>query len=115
MFYAIAALLLILFVVRMIASRPDVSPEKVQELLAAGGMLIDVRTPPEYRAGHIESAVNLPLDTLPEGLNRLGVPMGRTLILCCATGMRSAQAKRLLKKAGYLRVHNAGAVSRLKG
>ncbi len=115
MFYAIAALLLILYVVRLVASRPDVSPERVQELLAAGGMLIDVRTPSEYRAGHIDLAVNLPLDTLPEGLNRLGVPMGKTLILCCASGMRSAQAKRLLTRAGYTSVHNAGAVGRLKG
>lgn len=115
MFYAIAAVILILYVVRLVASRPDVSPERVQELLAAGGMLIDVRTQPEYRAGHIDSAVNLPLDTLPQGLNRLGVPMGRTLILCCATGMRSAQAKRLLARAGYTSVHNAGAVGRLKG
>ncbi len=115
MIYFITALLLILFVVRMIASRPDVSPERVEELLADGGMLIDVRTPPEYRAGHIESAVNLPLDTLPEGLNRLDIPVETPLLLCCVTGIRSARGKGLLKKAGYLRVHNAGPVGRLKG
>lgn len=115
MIYAIAALLLILYVVRMIASRPDVSPARVKELLAAGGMLIDVRTPPEYGAGHIESAVNLPLDTLPEGLDRLDISRRTPLLLCCATGMRSARAKRFLTKAGYTSVHNAGPVERLKG
>ncbi len=115
MIYAAAALILILFLVRMLVLRPDVSPERVQELLAAGGMLIDVRTPSEYRAGHIGSAVNLPLDSLPQGLDRLDIPKGTPLLLCCATGMRSAQAKRLLTRAGYISVHNAGAVGRLKG
>ena len=115
MIYAVVAFIVVLILVRIHSSRPDVSPEGVDELLEGGGMLIDVRTPSEYRSSRFERALNLPLDTLPEALNRLDVPRGTPLLLCCASGMRSAQAKRLLRKAGYHRVYNAGSISRLKG
>ncbi len=64
-----------------------------------GSPVIDVREAHEYKRGHIEGAVNVPLSQLPQ---RFGdVPRGGTVYLYCQSGMRSKQAARLLVRGGY--------------
>ena len=78
-----------------------------QELIANGAMVIDVRTRGEFADGHANGSVNIPLDQLSTGLKKIK-DKDKTIITCCASGMRSASAKAILKSNGFTNVHNAG-------
>lgn len=69
------------------------------EMVNNGGVVIDVRTPEEYRGGHVSGSLNIPLMELPDRIEELK-EMNVPLILCCASGNRSGQAERFLKNAG---------------
>lgn len=64
------------------------------------GTIVDVRTPDEFMGGNVEGSVNIPLQEIPDRLNELK-NMKQPLILCCASGMRSAQATRFLSQHGF--------------
>ncbi len=76
------------------------------DLKARGAIILDVRTPDEFKRGHIKGALNLPLQDLPKSgkLKNKNQP----IITCCASGMRSAAAASTLKKAGFTDVLNGG-------
>ena len=76
------------------------------ELMKKGAQIIDVRTAGEYRSGHIRGSVNIPLDTLQRNLSKL--KKDKPIITCCASGMRSASAKSILKSGGFTEVYNGG-------
>ncbi|MBL7812213.1 MAG: rhodanese-like domain-containing protein [Bacteroidetes bacterium] len=76
------------------------------ELLKSGAVIVDVRSKGEFAGGHINGAVNIPLDVLPSQLGKL--KKDKPIITCCASGMRSASAKGLLKSKGFTQVHNGG-------
>ena len=78
-----------------------------KQLLQNGAIIIDVRSKGEFLSGHIESAVNIPLDQLRNQLHTL-TDKTRPIITCCASGMRSASAKSILRAAGYEKVYNGG-------
>lgn len=67
-------------------------------------VLIDVREPAEFAAGHAAGARNVPLGTLDGGK---GLPTNKALplVLVCATGPRASRAAAQLRKAGYASVH----------
>ena len=93
------------------APRGDVSAEKAQSLVAEGAVLVDVRTPEEFVAGHIEGARNIPVASLNGRLADLGPPASTTVVVYCQTGNRSTQAARTLRDAGFTSVHNLGPMS----
>ena len=66
---------------------------------AERAFLLDVRTPPEYAAGHIPGAVNVPVDELRDRLAE--VPKGRPVVAYCQVGQRGYLATRVLAQAGY--------------
>lgn len=75
-----------------------------RELVARGAPLIDVRTPQEFEAGHVEGAVNIPVDQVGARLDEikgLVAGKGNTLVVYCRSGNRSATAARTLRAAGY--------------
>lgn len=82
------------------------------QLLKEGGVIIDVRTKPEYTGGHIKGSKNIPLQSLGSNLKTLK-NKDKPVITCCASGMRSASAKSLLKSKGFTNVHNGGSWSSL--
>jgi rhodanese-related sulfurtransferase len=76
------------------------------QLLKNGAIIIDVRSKGEFSSGAIKGAKNIPLDTL---LNSIGkIDKSTTIITCCASGMRSGSAKKLLKSNGFNQVYNGG-------
>lgn len=77
-----------------------------KELIANGAKIVDVRTPQEYKSGNIKGSINLPLQTLSSNLGRLNKE--EIIITCCASGMRSASAKSILKANGFTQVYNGG-------
>lgn len=62
-------------------------------------ILVDVREPSEYRAGHIPDAINIPLRTLTHNLGN--IPQDRPVVLYCSTGYRSAMGVMTLHLLGY--------------
>lgn len=80
-------------------------------LVEGGAQIIDVRTPAEFSTGHIPNSINIPLTLLSKRIVRVG--KDRPIILCCASGMRSASARNTLLSMGYRFVHNGGSWSRL--
>jgi phage shock protein E len=78
-------------------------------LVAEGAALVDVRTPGEYAAGHLEGAVNIPVDQLDRRAGEIG-PKDRPVVVYCASGSRSAAAKARLTTLGFARVEDLGSI-----
>ena len=76
-------------------------------LLSKGAIIVDVRTPEEYKAGHIDGARNIPLDQIKTKVPELK-KTGKPVITCCRSGARSGMAKSQLAAAG-IEVYNGGA------
>ncbi len=77
------------------------------ELVKQGAIILDVRSKGEYAGGHIKGSINISVDSLSANLGKLK-DKNRPIITCCASGMRSASAKSILKSNGYQEVHNGG-------
>ena len=77
------------------------------ELLKNGATIIDVRSKGEYNSGHIKGSLNIPLNDLGDALPK-HLDKSKAIITCCASGMRSAAAKSVLKDKGYTEVYNGG-------
>jgi phage shock protein E len=93
-----------------VARSGSISSSDARQLVESGGLLVDVRTPGEFGAGHLPGAINLPVQDLDRRMNELG-DKERSIVLYCRSGSRSAQAGRMLKGAGYTKVHDLGAMS----
>ncbi|MFO1143954.1 MAG: rhodanese-like domain-containing protein [Amaricoccus sp.] len=83
-----------------ILTRNTVAPAEAARWLAEGdAVLVDVRSPAEFRAERIASAVSLPLDTLPRSLDALAPLAGRRLVFQCLKGGRGAAACEAVRAA----------------
>lgn len=74
-------------------------------------LIVDVRTPEEFRGGAYPDAVNIPLDELMDRLSEFGSHASREIVVYCASGARSAYAQRMLMQAGYENVSNGGGLA----
>ncbi len=83
------------------------------KLVREGAVILDVRTKVEYAGGHIKGSVNISVDQLKENLKQLP-DKEKPIITCCASGMRSGNAKAILKSNGYQKVFNGGSWASLK-
>ncbi len=83
------------------------------KLVKEGAVIIDVRSRSEYDSGHIRGSINIPVDQLRSNFNKLK-DKNKPIITCCASGMRSASAKAMLKASGYSEVYNGGSWSGLQ-
>ena len=96
------------------ATPPPVDPQNLPIEVSAGMveslrqrpdvLLIDVREPEEYQAGHIPGAVLMPLRELPSHLDE--IPKDKTVVAVCRSGNRSAKAADFLRQTGFDNIHN---------
>jgi phage shock protein E len=84
---------------------------EAHQIVESGARLIDVRTAEEFSAGHIEGAVNIPVQELPARIGELGAK-NDPIVVYCRSGARSGSAKRMLESAGYTKVFDLGPMSR---
>lgn len=70
-----------------------------KQLVSEGAVIIDVRTPGEFKSGHIKGAINIPLDQIRNRIPELK-KKNTKLITCCRSGSRSGMAKGILVSAG---------------
>jgi phage shock protein E len=90
---------------------------EARKRIEEGALVIDVRTPGEWRTGHLPSARHLPVDELRARMAEVdawsGGDKGRPIVVYCASGARSARARQLLVEAGYTQVTNGGGYASL--
>ena len=88
-----------------------VAPAKARELVKSGALLLDVRSPGEFSGGHIDGAENVPVNELGARAAQW-TDKARPIVVYCASGMRSAAAKKTLLAEGFRDVHDLGAMNR---
>lgn len=79
----------------------------------AKGVWIDVRTPEEYKEGHLKDAVNIPADQIVERIKSVSPDKSAPVNLYCRSGRRAEAALQALKQAGYTNVTNHGGYQNL--
>ena len=79
-----------------------------------GAVLLDVRTPQEYREGHIPGSKNLPLQTIDK-VDSIVENKDTALFVYCYSGGRSRQATAMLQHMGYANVQNIGGITAYSG
>lgn len=70
----------------------------------SGMFFVDVREVHEYKDGHIEGMVNIPLSVLQEEYHQ--IPQDKEVVIICRSGNRSMQAANILKDLGYTKLVN---------
>ena len=93
---------------------PDIN-QGVKEFSATdGAVLLDVRTPDEYRQGHIPGSKNVPLQSI-DRVNAVVENKGTPIFVHCLSGARSRQVTAILQQMGYTKVKNIGGISAYAG
>lgn len=92
-------------------SVPQIDPQEARDKLTnpKPPFLLDVRETSEYRQAHLSGSLLIPLGELESQLDKL--PREREIIVCCASGSRSARAVRLLNRLGYQSVNLRGGLN----
>ncbi len=93
--------------VRRTTGGPWINAARATELInREDALVVDVRDPGEYGAGHILGAKNVPLARIDDGARDLAKKKDRPLILYCDGTDRSGKAAAALKRQGFTRVAN---------
>jgi rhodanese-related sulfurtransferase len=85
---------------------PTVSLPEADRVLAAGGVLLDVREPEEWDAGHAPDATWIPMGALDARVGE--IPRERRIVTVCRSGARSERVTQALVQRGYDAVNLAG-------
>lgn len=81
--------------------------ENIKNFVEKGAIIIDVRTVGEFKGGHIKNSKNIPLNTIGNQIDAIK-KANKPVIVCCASGMRSAQANSILKNNGIECINGGG-------
>lgn len=81
--------------------------DDLKNVIAHGALIVDVRTPEEFKEGHIEGSLNIPLDEIGKAIGWLQKDVPTVVV--CASGSRSDAAVKILKANGFEKVYNGGA------
>ena len=93
----------------------DRNPALAKQLVDAGALLLDVRTPGEFAGGHVEGAINIDHQEVAARIEEIRELQGgdahKPIVVYCRSGRRSGIAKQQLEDAGFDRVTNLGGIS----
>jgi rhodanese-related sulfurtransferase len=84
---------------------PEISAAELSDRLD-GAVVLDVRQPQEFEAGHIQASRLIPLHELPDRLGEL--PTSGEVFVVCTSGSRSYMASEYLRENGIAAVNLAG-------
>ena len=94
--------------------QPDINKGVMEYRNTDGAVLLDVRTPQEYREGHISGSENVPLQTIDK-IRSVADNKDVPLFVYCYSGGRSRQAVSMLQHMGYRNVQNIGGIAAYQG
>ncbi|MGL5642620.1 MAG: rhodanese-like domain-containing protein [Paraclostridium sp.] len=95
----------------------NINNEELQRItkLNKNALILDVRSPGEFRNNHIPKAKNIPVQELSTKLESLSEYKDDEIIVYCASGGRSASAANILYKSGFNNIYNLGGIGNYKG
>ena len=94
--------------------QPDINKGVADFRNTEGAILVDVRTPQEYREGHIPGSENVPLQQLDK-ISSVTENKDTPMFVYCYSGARSRQATAILLHMGYANVNNIGGIAAYQG
>ena len=94
--------------------QPDINKGVMEYRNTDGAVLLDVRTPQEYREGHIPGSKNVSLQTIDK-VDAVVENKDTALYVYCHSGARSRQAVSYLQHMGYTNVNNIGGIAAYRG
>ena len=94
--------------------QPDINKGVVDYHNTPGAVLLDVRTPQEYREGHIPGSKNVPLQAIDKVAD-IEENKDTVLYVYCYSGARSRQAVSYLQHMGYSNANNIGGIAEYRG
>ena len=91
-------------------------PMLARRWIGQGAAVIDVRTAEEFAEGHVDRAINIPVEDLAARMSDVSKLAGKDqpIVVYCASGHRAGKAQRALTAAGYSKVVNGGGFDDLK-
>lgn len=69
-------------------------------------LIIDVRSRREFKEGHLENSINIPLPEIRKNIEKQINDKTTKILVCCASGIRSKKAAEILENIGYINVYN---------
>lgn len=84
----------------------DINMEQLKRKVKDGAILLDIRSPQEYKEGHLEGSVLIPEYELKLKAKKMLPNKEDLIIVYCSTGSRSKKAQKILQKMGYINVYN---------
>ena len=90
---------------------PDINQGVKEYSVTDGAVLLDVRTPDEYAAGHIPGSLLIPFDEIKVKSDQLPQNKNTEIVVYCRSGRRSAIAADTLISLGYAKIYDLGAIS----
>lgn len=84
----------------------DVNLQEAKRLQKDGAIMIDVRSPQEYREGHIDGAILIPEYKIKKEIENAIVDKNKNIVVYCSSGGRSKRAQKILNTLGYKNVYN---------
>ena len=84
----------------------DITLDELKQFQNEGAIVIDVRSPQEYREGHIDGAISIPEYEIKKKIENMVLDKDKNIVVYCSSGGRSKKAQKVLKKLGYQNVYN---------
>ncbi len=104
---AVVAIAIVFVLVRGSSASGQTSDELRVLVRDQGALLVDVRTPQEFATGHMDGAINVPVQTIND-LTRIATDTNQPIVLYCRSGARASSAMSTLRSLGYTQVYNLG-------
>jgi rhodanese-related sulfurtransferase len=87
------------------SSQNEINFEQLKNMVSKGAILIDVRSPQEFKEGHLPGAINIPEYEIRKVKNEMP-KLNQQIVVYCQYGGRSREAYNMLRKMGYTNVYS---------
>lgn len=87
------------------SSQNEINFEQLKTMVSKGAILIDVRSPQEFKEGHLPGAINIPEYEIRKVKNEMP-KLNQQIVVYCQYGGRSREAYNMLRKMGYTNVYS---------
>lgn len=86
--------------------KKDITMEQLKRKVKEGAVLLDIRSPQEYKEGHLEGSILIPEYELKAKVSDILSNKEQIMVVYCSSGIRSKKAQKRLEKMGYINVYN---------
>lgn len=91
---------------RKFDNKKDIAKEELNDYIKQGAIIIDVRSPQEYREGHVDGAISIPDYQIKKQIEKKIKNKDELIIVYCSTGHRGQRTQQILENMGYTNVYN---------